>query len=1034
MLRRLKRIFLGVFFFLGTAVFAQKTASYTSGYGNFQHGLKLFTQNQYSAAQRIFDRVNKRTSKENLKAETAYYSAISAAHLDQSDAEKQMETFVNNYPESSKRNSAYSDVANLHFKNGDYAEARKWFKKVNRDGLSKSEKKEYYFKNGYAAFKTGDKSKAETYLDRVKNDPEYGSKANYYLGYLAYSGDDYKKARDLFEDVEERDREDKNVSYFQSNISFKSGDFEKAITQGKDQLSRSNTRTEESELNKIIGESYFNLENYEEAIPHLEKYEGKHGRWDNTDYYQLGYAYYKKGDYEKAISQFNKIIDGKDEVAQNAYYHLAQSYIQLDKKQEALNAFKNVSEMDFNDKIKEDASLNYAKLSYDIGNNYKSTPEVLTAFLEHYPDSPERSKIRELLVDSYLTSKNYKKAMELLEESSSFTDKKVFQEVAFYRGLELYSDNKYEKAKSVFDKSLAQHKDQALTARATYWKAESDYSLQNFKDALIGYKEFKGMSAAKKTPEFDDVDYNIGYAYFNTKEYKGAITHFKTYSGENGIDAKQKNDAYLRLGDSYFATKDYWEAMEAYNEAIAQKNVDSDYAYFQKAISYGFVDKNDRKIEDLKDFLANYPESIYRDDALYELGNTYVAEDQPEKGINAYEKLVTHLPKSPYVSRALLKQGLVYYNNDQNEKALDKLKKVAADYENSDEANQAVKTARNIYIDLGKTDEYAEWVESLDYADVSDSDVDDATYESADKKFVDNKTDEAITGFKKYLDEFSNGLHALPAHFHLAQLLYKKDKPEDAEPHYKYVIDQSGNEYTERALEHLSRIYLDNSNYEKASPILKRLEDEANLRNNKTFAQSNLMKAYYKQEDYDKTVDYAEKVLDNDKAEKDAKSDAQIFIARAAMKTGDEGKAKKAYEKVAEMAHGKLAAEAQYYDAYFKRQAGSYEASNESAQVLAKEFSGYKEYSVKGLLLMAKNFYDLDDAYQATYILETIIDNFSGYPETVEKAKDELEHIKSEEAKTNASIKDSAGTDKDTKSVIDSLNNAGESDENNDYE
>ena len=53
---------------------------------------------------------------------------------------------------------------------------------------------------------------------------------------------------------------------------------------------------------------------------------------------------------------------------------------------------------------------------------------------------------------------------------------------------------------------------------------------------------------------------------------------------------------------------------------------------------------------------------------------------------------------------------------------------------------------------------------------------------------------------------------------------------------------------------------------------------------------------------------------------------------------------------------------------------------------------------------MAKNFYDLKDAYQATYILESLIQNFSDYQETVDEAKVELARIKAAEAKTNASV------------------------------
>lgn len=1020
MLKRASIVFvIGLFF--ATPGIAQQTAAYTSDLAEYQKAYKLYKQKQYSPAQQIFEQVKKRTDKPHLKAEAAYRSALTALYLKQPDAEKQLKNIVVEYPELSNKSEVYAKLAGYYFEQGDYKKANKWYADVNSEGLTGREKKEYNFNRGYAYFKNEDKAKAKTHFNRVKDDEEYGSQAKYYLGYLAYEGDDYKKAEELFEDVDEKDRAGKKVSYFESNINFQRGNFEKAIELGKEQLPKSN-RKEQSELNKIIGESYFNLEQYEEAIPYLEKYQGDRGKWNNTDYYQLGYAYYKNEQYDKAISQFNKIINGNDSVAQNAYYHLGESYIYLDKKTQALNAFKSASEMSFDEKIQEDAALNYAKLSYDIGNNYQSTPEILAKFLEEYPNSPEHAKIQELLVDSYVTSKDYKKAMQLLEESNSFDDQNVYQKVAFYRGLEIYGEGDYKEAKTVFNKSLDRSKDPVYTARATYWIAESDYNLEDYKEALIGYKDFKGMSGAKKTAEIKDIDYNIGYAYFNQKKYESAAKHFKPYSETKEINLKQKNDAYLRLGDSYFASSDYWKAMDEYNNAIEQKNVDSDYAYYQKAISYGFVGRNDTKIKELTDFMKRYPKSMYRDDAYYELGNTYTSEDNPTKAIESFDKVVNDFPNSHHVSRALLKQGLIYYNNDQNDEALSKFKKVATDFPKSEQAYEAITSARNIYVDIGKTDEYAEWVNSLGYAEVSDSEIDNATYESAENQFLEENNKEAIAGFKKYLDKFPEGAHVLPANYHLAQLLYKDEKYEEAKPYYEAVTDQPKNEYSEKSLERLARVYLEEDNREKTIPILERLEEESASQKNITFAQSNLMKAYYDKDDYAKTVEYAEKVLENDDAEDRAKSDAHIFVARSAIKTGDEEKAKEAYQEVAKMAGGKLAAEAQYYDAYFKRAEKEYEASNESVQVLAKDYSGYKEFSVKGLLLMGKNFYDLEDAYQATYILQNVIDNFDDYPEAVEKAEKELKRMKAEEAKTNSSV-DSEEEAEESQEALDEIEN-----------
>jgi predicted negative regulator of RcsB-dependent stress response len=104
------------------------------------------------------------------------------------------------------------------------------------------------------------------------------------------------------------------------------------------------------------------------------------------------------------------------------------------------------------------------------------------------------------------------------------------------------------------------------------------------------------------------------------------------------------------------------------------------------------------------------------------------------------------------------------------------------------------------------------------------------------------------------------------------------------------------------------------------------------------------------------------------------------------------------------IAKGELAAEALYYDAYFKNKEEKFEASNTAVQKLAKNYSSYKYFGAKGLVLMAKNFYGLKDSYQATYILENVIQNFTDFPDVVSDAKIELNAIKAEESKTNSSI------------------------------
>ncbi|PKH66112.1 hypothetical protein CXF59_08910 [Flavobacterium sp. ALD4] len=1002
-MRKLSWLLFLLVFVASFSVSAQKSTIYTHDLKDFNKALLLFNDGQFASAQIIFEKVKSETNDDELKSDCSYYDATCAIRMNQANADMLMERFVSDYPTSAKSNQAFIEVAHYYFDQGNYPQALQWFEKVNESQLSASDRDKFNFQKGYSFFNSKNKKEATTYLNKVVNSQEYGSQAKYYLGFIAYEGDDYKEATKYFDAVSGEDKYKEKLSYYQADMNFKLGNFQKAIELGEKAMAKSNA-IEKSELNKIIGESYFNLKKYQQSIPYLAAYKGKKGRWNNTDYYQLGYAHYKQSDFENAISQFNKIINGKDFVAQNAYYHLGESYLKLDKKQEALNAFKNASEMEFDTSIQEDASLNYAKLSYEIGNSYQSVPAVLLGFTKKYPNNASRSVVERLLIDSYISSKNYKEALFLLEKNRSPENKLVYQKVTFYRGLELYADRDYAEALKMFKKSIDGQIDLAMTARATFWKAETEYVLDDYKNASLSFRQFSGSSRASSAPEYININYNIAYAYFKLKEYDQAATYFQNQIETVKDDKVRLTDSYLRLGDCQFVTSKYWPAMEAYNKAIDMKGVDADYAFYQKAICYGFVAKNDKKIEELNSFLQLYPKSNYRDDAMYELANTYVASGKQDLALKTFDRLISEFKNGSYTAKSILRQGLIYYNSDRNADALTKFKKVASDFPKTPAALEAVSTARLIYVDGGRVAEYATWVRTLDFVAVTDVDLDNDTYESALKQFEQNNNKQAISGFMAYNASFSRGIHSLQANFYLAQAYFAEGLETKSIPNYEYVVGQPRSEFTEQSLARLSQVLLKNNDNAKAIPVLLRLENEADFPQNKVFAQSNLMKCYYDKKDYSNSVIYADKVLSNPKTDDNVKSDAQIIIARSAMQTGDETKARAGYAKLLTIAKGELAAEALYYDAYFKNKDGKFETSNTAVQKLAKNYSGYRYFGAKGLILMAKNFYGLKDSFQATYILDNVIENFTDFPDVISEAKRELDAIKTEESKTNSSI------------------------------
>ncbi len=983
--------------------YGQQTVANSSTLNNYNKAVALYENQSYEAAIAIFESIKNQFDKSSEnRANCAFYIANASIKSGQQNGDQLMLDFVKNYPTSLKVTNAYLEVGNYYFDTGKYTLALKWLSKVKANGFSSQKEEDFKFRYAYALFATNNFTEAKKHFTSLLNSQKYGSQAKYYSGFMAYNQDNYEEANLYLSEVAKDVKFEKDVSYYLVDMNFKLGQFQKAIDLGLPLLKTTNPN-DLSEISKILGESYFNLQKYSDAIPHLLKYKGKRGKWNNTDYYYLGYSYYKMNDYEKAISQFNKIINGQNSVAQNAYYHLAECYLKTDKKSEALNAFKNASQMSFDEKIREDAYLNYAKLSFEIGNPYKNVAEVLQDFIKEFPRSTRKNEINDLIISSYISTKNYAGALTYLKDKTDPKSKALFQKISYLRAVQLFNENDFNNAQFHFEKAIKENIDPLYTALATFWKGESNYRLNLFRNALQDFKSFERNSQANKTNEFQFVNYHLGYAYFKLKEYEAATEEFQKFINKKPKDNAKLNDSYLRLGDSYFAASNYWKAMDAYNKAIDLNGVDVDYAQYQKAISYGFVNRNTDKIKNLETFLNRFQKSAYRDDALYELGNTQIATNNQNGAIQSFRKLIEEHPKSPFVARSMLKEGLIYYNTDRNELALASYKKVVKDFPKSQEAKEAVANARQLYIDIGKVDEYAIWVKGLNFVSITDAELDNTTYESAEKPFFSNEFKKAINLFQKYLTTFPNGLNATKANYYLAQSFISEKQMNDAIPHLQKVVT-TRNEFTETSLTILAQFYLEKNDWNSAIPILTSLEEVAASTQNRTFAMSNLMKAYYETNQFAKAVLYADKVLLLPRIDDRVKSDATIMIARAAFKNGNDAKAKATFKEVEKISTGILKAEALYYNAYYENKAGNFKASNEIVQKIAADFSAYKFWGAKGLIMMAKNFNGLKDAYQANYILENVITNFSEFDEVVQEAKTLLIDYKLEQSKTNESV------------------------------
>ena len=92
---------------------------------------------------------------------------------------------------------------------------------------------------------------------------------------------------------------------------------------------------------------------------------------------------------------------------------------------------------------------------------------------------------------------------------------------------------------------------------------------------------------------------------------------------------------------------------------------------------------------EFQNFLKQYPDSEYSDNAQFWIGESFYFENKYEKAILEYEKVVKNYPKGSKVPYALLKQGLSFLNLGDKSSARLILQQIIKEYPNTNQARIA---------------------------------------------------------------------------------------------------------------------------------------------------------------------------------------------------------------------------------------------------------------------------------------------------------------------------------------------------------
>ncbi len=1015
-------ISLPLIFLMGIKMNAQETVYRMPPSETYRNAQTLFESQNYGAARQMFVKAmaEEETQQGANYENAAYYNIICAVELRDKDAYNMALEYAATYPESAWIPSIKFELGSLLFKDKKYDETLDMLRQVSPGQLTQEKRIEYYYQLGYCEMKLNNYDRAIGNFEKITDSrTEYGRAANYYYAHLQYMKGNYDEALKGFKAIENDRKFKKYVPNYLMHIYYVQGQFEKVVDEGKNYFNTARSTTK-AELGRLLGNAYYNLQDYEQALKYYDYYEnGGRAEQSPGEQYRIGYCKFKNEKYKEAIGNFQEATKEGGTMEQNAWYHLGFCYLNSDQEKFAQNAFLKAYKLKSNPQVTTDALFNYVKTTIDMGGDpYNDPVATIEEFLKENPNSSERNTAYGLLSELYLSSRNYNAAIKSIENTSNPNKQlqKVYQQITYNQGIEHFNRGAYQDAIDYFEKSQTYPIDGKLMALSTFWQGDAYYRTKQYKLSKRKFSSFMQLRDARKTDLIPVSRYNMAYSAFNQKDYSTAINQFEKFLSSNPTQKGLVTDAWLRLADSYFILKQYNTAMQWYQKVINNSGQDADYALYQLAACYGSSGNFKQKTSTLTSLTERYKNSKYYGDALYEIASTYLIMNDQKLAINYFNRLVKQKPNSHLAKKALVKMGFVYYKNNQFNEAIQVLKQVVDRYPASLEAKEALNTLQSIYMDMGKVDQYFAYAKSLDFIQISTSQEDSLTFITGENYYINQDCANTIPALNRYLQSYPTGGFILPSYHYLTECYEKMGNEAAALDIYEKIVALPENQYTGTALLKTARKAFETGDYGKSQQYYTRLSEMEDLSNLKRESLDGIMQSAFLNGDYKSAKKAASQLLMTENVDTQQIINAHYLLAKIAMMDNNSNLALKEFGITSNLSTGEKGAEAKYYEALLTYRANKLEDAENMVYELSEKYPSYDYWIAKAFILLADIYVGRGDTFQAEQTLQSVVENYQG-DDLKKVAAEKLERLKefSASQQNDSEIENLEENDEDTK-------------------
>ena len=901
--------------------------------------------------------------------------------------------FIKVYPASFYLPQVYVTIGDVYFYNGRYAGAISHYLKANRNAFSSAQKEDvtYHLAYSYLKVKEGDtleghtldsegveeaRNQAKTLFESLSTTKRYHDASKFYQAYLKYEKNDYDYALDDFASINKHSELGYNAQYYMCQIYYVKGELDNVISTGMELLEDDTINDKKSEVNRIVGETYYRKGVDDNAVKYINKYlETTEAEPISSAQYILGVLNYRKGEFAAAIEQLSTPAQEDNIMGQSAYYYLGQAYRKQENIPLATMAFEKAAKQTYCKETQEAAFYNYAVIQNEGGRTpFGKAIDMFETFLEKFPNSKYTDEVSEYMISLYTTGNDYAKALASISRIKSPSDKVLSakQTILYHLGVEALSNDKVAQAQKYFlqARELAKY-DSKLNLQNSLWLGECAYRKGQYEQAAKYQNEY--LKAVNTSDENYALGYyNLGYSRFQQRNYEAARNAFKKAISGGSLSAQLKNDAYNRIGDTYYYTEDINNAKSYYDKSSG------DYSIYQKGIMLGLERKFQAKADKMQELIDNFPTSSLVPTAMLEQADAYVNMNKNKKAIAIYNNLISNYPGNAYARKGMLNKAITERNAKNEASAIEAYKAVIKKYPTSEEASIALEDLKLIYAEKGELSKLSKFIATVGNAPKLDiNDIDRLTFEAAEKAYMADNND--IEKMNKYLESSPEGAYVANAKYYVAKYNYNNGKKNDALEMLDELEKTSQDaSFMEDALAMKAAILSSQGKDKEALKAYQTLAEKASNADNRLTAQLGIMRISTKTGDNNTTIECATKLLKQGGLTSEEEKEVTFARAEAFKNEGNTSSATKDYSALAKDVLNIYGAKSAYNLANIQYNDGKLKDAENTLNRMIDNGTPHQYWLARGFILLADVYHKQGNSFEACEYLESLKNNYPG--------------------------------------------------------